>query len=62
VLELPGEGTRALAWALLTADPPTPADVAAYAERGVTHLDLILAAVDGLLERLASAGATEDGT
>jgi hypothetical protein len=62
VLELSGEGTRALAWALLTADPPTPADVAAYSERGVTHLDLILAAVDGLLERLASAGATEDGT
>jgi hypothetical protein len=62
VLELPGEGTRALAWALLTADPPTAADLGAYAERGVAHLDLVLTALDGLLDQLAGDEDTEGGT
>jgi hypothetical protein len=49
VLELPGEGTRALAWALLTADARDLDDARAYAERGVAHLDLIVQALDDLL-------------
>jgi hypothetical protein len=61
VLELPGEGTRALAWALLTADPPRSADLVAYAERGVAHLDLVLAALDDLLDQLAGEDASEGG-
>jgi hypothetical protein len=61
VFELPGEGTRALAWALLTAEPPTSADLPAYAERGVAHLDLVLAALDGLFDRLAGDEDPEDG-
>ncbi|MFP5309968.1 MAG: hypothetical protein ACLGIR_10385 [Actinomycetes bacterium] len=42
VLELPGEGTRALAYALLAARATSPDDVTAFAERAVVHLDLIL--------------------
>jgi hypothetical protein len=49
VLELPGEGTRALAWALLAADARDLDDAQAYAERGVAHLDLIVQALDDLL-------------
>jgi hypothetical protein len=49
VLELPGEGTRALAWALLTAEARDADVAAAYAERGIAHLDLILLAIDDLL-------------
>jgi hypothetical protein len=49
VLELPGEGTRALAWALLTASARDVDEAAAYAERGLAHLDLILLAIDDLL-------------
>jgi hypothetical protein len=55
VLELPGEGTRALAWALLTAEARDTDVAAAYAERGLAHLDLILLAIDDLL------GTHEDG-
>jgi hypothetical protein len=49
VLELPGEGTRALAWALLAAGTRDLQDAQAYAERGVAHLDLIVQALDDLL-------------
>jgi hypothetical protein len=61
VLELPGEGTRALAWTLLTAEARSTDDAAAYAERGIAHLDLILAAIDDLLATHDDAEAT-DGT
>lgn len=46
VLELPGEGTRALAYALLAARAEVDADRRAYAERGIAHLDIVLRAVD----------------
>jgi hypothetical protein len=63
VLELPGEGTRALAWALATADARDRDTAAAYAERGIAHLDIILLAIDDLLTEAAAAdGADEDGT
>lgn len=45
VLELPGEGTRALAWALLTAEAPDAEAAAAYAERGLAHLSVIQASL-----------------
>ncbi|MBS3940294.1 MAG: hypothetical protein KG028_04960 [Actinobacteria bacterium] len=48
VLELPGEGTRAIAWAMLAADAQG-ADVATYAERGATHLDFALEALQAAL-------------
>ncbi len=48
VLELPGDGTRALAWALLTAEATSADAAAAYAERGIAHLDLVLTAIDAL--------------
>jgi hypothetical protein len=48
VAELDGEGPRALAWALLAADAGDDGDRAAYAERGVAHLDVILSAIDAL--------------
>lgn len=50
VLGLVGEGPRALAWALLAARAQDPATVTAAAERGVAHLELVLAAVDALTE------------
>jgi hypothetical protein len=49
VLELPGEGTRALAWTLLTAEARDLDAARASAERGVAHLDIVVAAVDDLL-------------
>jgi hypothetical protein len=49
VLEVPGEGPRALAWALLVAGAPELDTAAAYAERGIAHLDLALDAVRDLL-------------
>jgi hypothetical protein len=58
VLELPGEGTRALAWALLTADARDRDSAAAYAERGVAHLDIILATLDDLL----AEGSVDEGS
>lgn len=48
ILELPGEGTRALAWCLLVSDASDLEAAAAYAERGQAHLDLIVAAIDAL--------------
>lgn len=45
VRELPGEGTRAIAWAMLAADTSDGDKVAAYAERGATHLDFALEAL-----------------
>jgi hypothetical protein len=59
VLELPGEGTRALAWAMLTAEARDREAAAAYAERGIAHLDIILGAVDELLAD-AEAGSAAD--
>lgn len=47
ILELPGEVTRALGWAMLTRDADDLEDARAYAERGTAHLDLV---VDGLAE------------
>lgn len=49
VMELPGEGTRALAFALLASRARTDADVRAYAERAIAHLDVVLRAVDDAL-------------
>lgn len=49
VLELPGEGTRALAYALLAARADGDDDRTAYAERAIAHLDIVLRAVDGVL-------------
>jgi len=48
VLDLPGEGTRAVAWSLLVADAPDLEAAVAYAQRGLAHLDLIVAAIDAL--------------
>ena len=50
VLELPGEGTRALAFALLAARAGDGADVRAYAERAIAHLDVVLRALDDALD------------
>jgi hypothetical protein len=60
VLELPGEGTRALAWALLTVDPPRAADTLAYAERGGTHLEVVLTAIDDLLAEVGGTDPADD--
>jgi hypothetical protein len=63
VLELPGEGTRALAWALLASEARDGEAAAAYAERGVAHLELILLGIDDLLgevETGALAGEPSD--
>lgn len=49
VAELAGEGTRALAWALLAAGADDDDLRSAFAERGVAHLDIVLAAVDDAL-------------
>lgn len=49
VFELPGEGTRAIAWAMLAADANRDDDVAAYAERAATHLDFALDALRSAL-------------
>ncbi|HSK23904.1 MAG TPA: hypothetical protein VK906_12035 [Egicoccus sp.] len=49
VRELPGEGTRAIAWAMLAADAPDGDDLAAYAERGGTHLDFAIEALQAAL-------------
>jgi len=48
VRELPGDATRALAWTLLAIDANDRDAVAAYAERGVVHLDFVLTALDQL--------------
>lgn len=48
ILDLSGEGTRALAWSLLVADAPDVEAAVAYAQRGLAHLDLIVAAIDAL--------------
>lgn len=55
VLELPGEGTRALAYALLAARAEDDADVRAYAERAIAHLDVVLRAIDDALADAAGA-------
>jgi hypothetical protein len=48
VFELPGETTRALAWALL-ADATSDLERAReYAERGATHIDVAVSAIDEL--------------
>lgn len=48
VLELPGEGTRALAYALLAARSTDAEAVSAFAERAIAHLDLITLALQQL--------------
>lgn len=50
VLELPGEGTRALAYALLAARATGDEDRRAFAERGIAHLDVVLRAIDTALD------------
>lgn len=53
VLELPGEGTRALAYALLAARAESQELRTDYAERANAHLDIVLRAID---DALADAG------
>lgn len=48
VLALSGEGTRALAWALMVADAPDLPTAQAAAERASAHVGLILTALDEL--------------
>ena len=48
VFELPGETTRALAWALLADDTGELERAREYAERGATHLDVTVSAIDEL--------------
>lgn len=48
VLGLPGEATRALAWAMLARDARELERAHAYAERGATHLDIAVGAIDDL--------------
>lgn len=55
VLALPGEGTRALAYALLAARAEGDADRRAYAERAIAHLDIVLRAID---DAIHDAGVT----
>ena len=59
ILELPGEGTRAVAWALLTAEADDLTAARQYAERGVAHLEVMLAALDELAGQDAATGLTE---
>lgn len=49
VLELPGEGTRALAYALLAVRASDDDARSAYAERGIAHLDIVIRAIDTAL-------------
>lgn len=46
--ELPGLGTRAVAWARLTADASSVDDARAYAEQGVANLEVIQITLDRL--------------
>jgi hypothetical protein len=48
VAELPGLGTRAIAWARLTAAASSAEDAERYAERGVANLDVITVTLDRL--------------
>lgn len=48
VAELPGLGTRAIAWSRLTATARATDDARAYAERGLANLDVILVTLDRL--------------
>jgi hypothetical protein len=48
VAELPGLGTRAIAWARLTATASSAEDAERYAERGVANLDVITVTLDRL--------------
>lgn len=57
VLELPGEGTRALAYALLAARADDDESRAAYAERGTAHLDIVLRAIDDALGAMDTGDA-----
>jgi hypothetical protein len=60
VLELPGEGTRALAWALLTSEASDGEAATAYAERGVAHLELVLLGLDDLLGEIQDGRPADD--
>lgn len=46
--ELPGLGTRAIAWARLTENAASTDDATRYAERGVANLDVIIVTLDRL--------------
>jgi hypothetical protein len=46
--ELPGLGTRAIAWARLTTEASSTEDATAYAERGVANLEVIEVTIDRL--------------
>lgn len=48
ILDLAGEGTRALAWALYAARADDPDTVAAAAERAIAHLDIVRLALTEL--------------
>lgn len=55
VFELPGEGTRAIAWTMLAAEATSTEELAAYAERAATHLDF---AIESLRTALGGEGGT----
>lgn len=63
VLELPGDGTRALAWTLAAVDARSAVDVAVAADRAASHLGVVLVALDLLLdaERSTDAGPAPTG-
>ena len=50
VLELPGDGTRALAWTLLAVDAPDLDTVRAAADRAAAHLGVVLVGLSLLVE------------
>lgn len=52
VQELPGVGTRAVAWAWLTTRAVTLDDATAYAERGAAHLEVVLATLDTIADEV----------
>lgn len=61
IAELDGEGPKALAWSLLAADAASDEARAAFAERGVAHLDVIVAAIDEALTDRRPTDAGDDG-
>jgi hypothetical protein len=59
VLELPGEGTRALAWATMAAGTGSGDEASAYAQRGAAHLAVVLIAIDEITDRFGPQDAGE---
>lgn len=60
ILAIPGDGTRALAWTLLARSSADAELVAAAAERGAGHLEIVLLGLNGLLEEPDDAPPAED--